>query len=85
MSSPTGHNLDDEAATLLGNTIRWKTEYIARQFPVLPPRDGMVKKVKPLYRLAERRPRLRFPQRIDYVVENVRWLPGTPSSSTRRP
>ena len=27
----TGHNLDDEAATLLGNTLRWQTEYIARQ------------------------------------------------------
>src|SRR5207302_2182311 len=50
----TGHNLDDEAATLLGNTLRWETEYIARQAPLLPARDGMVKKVKPLYRLAER-------------------------------
>ena len=27
----TGHNLDDEAATLLGNTLRWQTESIARQ------------------------------------------------------
>ena len=32
----TGHNLDDEAATLLGNTLRWQTEYIARQSPALP-------------------------------------------------
>jgi sulfur carrier protein ThiS len=32
----TGHNLDDEAATLLGNTLRWQTDYIARQSPVLP-------------------------------------------------
>ena len=32
----TGHNLDDEAATLLGNTLRWNVEYIARQSPVLP-------------------------------------------------
>ena len=37
----TGHNLDDEAATLLGNTLRWQTEYIARQSPVLPARDGL--------------------------------------------
>ncbi len=36
----TGHNLDDEAATLLGNTLRWQTDYIARQFPVLPAEDG---------------------------------------------
>ncbi len=48
----TGHNLDDEAATLLGNTLRWSTEYMARQFPVLPAREGMVKKVKPLYRIS---------------------------------
>jgi tRNA(Ile)-lysidine synthase TilS/MesJ len=32
----TGHNLDDEAATLLGNTLRWQTEAIARQSPALP-------------------------------------------------
>jgi len=47
----TGHNLDDEAATLLGNTLRWQTEYIARQYPVLPERERMVKKVKPLHLL----------------------------------
>ena len=34
----TGHNLDDEAATLLGNTLRWQTELIARQHPSLPAR-----------------------------------------------
>ena len=32
----TGHNLDDEAAVLFGNTLRWQTEYLARQRPVLP-------------------------------------------------
>ena len=36
----TGHNLDDEAATLLGNTLRWQTDAIARQSPVLPAREG---------------------------------------------
>jgi tRNA-5-methyluridine54 2-sulfurtransferase len=73
----TGHNLDDEAATLLGNTIRWKTEYIARQFPVLPPRDGMVKKVKPLYRLAERETAAyAFLKGIDYVVEECPLVAG---------
>jgi tRNA (adenine57-N1/adenine58-N1)-methyltransferase len=36
----TGHNLDDEAATLLGNTLRWQTEYMARQYPVLTERRG---------------------------------------------
>lgn len=54
----TGHNLDDEAATLFGNVLRWQTGYLARQSPVLEasPGDGpkLVKKVKPLYTLTER-------------------------------
>ena len=36
----TGHNLDDEAAVLFGNTLRWEIEYLARQVPALPARDG---------------------------------------------
>jgi tRNA-5-methyluridine54 2-sulfurtransferase len=50
----TGHNLDDEAAVLFGNTLRWDVEYLARQLPVLPARDGFPRKVKPLVRLTER-------------------------------
>ncbi len=50
----TGHNLDDEAAVLFGNTLHWHTEYLGRQLPVLPARDGFPRKVKPLVRLAER-------------------------------
>ena len=50
----TGHNMDDEAAVLFGNTLRWDVEYLARQSPVLPARNGFPKKVKPLMRLTER-------------------------------
>jgi len=50
----TGHNLDDEAAVLFGNTLRWDVEYLSRQLPVLPARHGFPKKVKPLVRLTER-------------------------------
>jgi len=50
----TGHNLDDEAAVLMGNTLRWQTDYLARQHPVLESRNGLPKKVKPLVRLDER-------------------------------
>ena len=50
----TGHNLDDEAAVLFGNALRWDIDYLARQHPVLPARDGFPKKVKPLMRLTER-------------------------------
>jgi uncharacterized protein (TIGR00269 family) len=73
----TGHNLDDEAATLLGNTLRWQTEYIARQSPALPAKDGMVKKVKPLFRLSElETAAYAFLSGIDYVVEECPLVAG---------
>jgi uncharacterized protein (TIGR00269 family) len=73
----TGHNLDDEAATLLGNTLRWNTEYIARQSPLLPAKDGMVKKVKPLFRLSElETAAFAFLRGIDYVVEECPLVAG---------
>jgi uncharacterized protein (TIGR00269 family) len=73
----TGHNLDDEAATLLGNTLRWNTDYIARQRPVLPAREGMVKKVKPLHRLSElETAAFAFLRGIDYVVEECPLVAG---------
>ena len=66
----TGHNLDDEAAVLFGNTLRWDVEYLARQLPVLPARDGFPKKVKPLVRLTEREMAAWCIVRgIDYQVE----------------
>ncbi len=73
----TGHNLDDEAATLLGNTLRWQTEYIARQSPLLPAKVGMVKKVKPLHRLSElETAAYAFLRGIDYVVEECPLVAG---------
>jgi uncharacterized protein (TIGR00269 family) len=73
----TGHNLDDEAATLLGNTLRWQTEYIARQFPVLPEEEGLARKVKPLYRLSElETAAYTFLRGIDYVVEECPLVSG---------
>src|SRR5262249_52486620 len=66
----TGHNLDDEAAVLFGNTLRWSTEYLGRQLPVLPAADGFVRKVKPLVRLGEREMAAYCIVRgIDYIVE----------------
>jgi uncharacterized protein (TIGR00269 family) len=51
----TGHNLDDEAATLFGNTLTWSTGYLARQGPVLPASAaGLARKVKPFCRFYER-------------------------------
>ncbi len=73
----TGHNLDDEAATLLGNTLRWHTDYIARQFPALPAEDGLARKVKPLYRLSElETAAYAFLRGIEYVVEECPLVAG---------
>ena len=67
----TGHNLDDEAATLMGNVLHWQTEQLSRQSPVLERNHpNMVKKVKPLYTLTERETASYCLLRgIDYVVE----------------
>ena len=73
----TGHNLDDEAATLLGNTLRWNVEYIARQAPVLPATEGFVRKVKPLHRLTElETAAYAFLRGIDCVVEECPLVAG---------
>jgi len=50
----TAHNLDDEAAILLANTLDWSLEFLARGKPVLPSKTGFLKKVKPLFRTYER-------------------------------
>ena len=72
-----GHNLDDEAATLLGNVLKWNTEYLGRQSPVLPAVDGLAKKVKPLIRVAERETAAYAVLRgIEYEVEECPMVAG---------
>ena len=67
----TGHNMDDEAATLLGNTLHWQMEYMARQFPVLESNHTtLARKVKPLYTLTEKETAVYcITNGIDYVEE----------------
>jgi uncharacterized protein (TIGR00269 family) len=73
----TGHNLDDEAAVLFGNVLRWQNEYLARQLPVLPAGDGFPRKAKPLVRLAERETAAYCVlQGLDYVVEECPMAAG---------
>ena len=73
----TGHNLDDEAAVLFGNTLRWATDYLGRQLPVLPAADGFVRKVKPLVRLSEREMAAYCVLKgIDYIVEECPMAEG---------
>jgi uncharacterized protein (TIGR00269 family) len=74
----TGHNLDDEAATLLGNVLRWQDGFLARQRPVLPATGpNQVRKCKPMYRLSERESAAYCVVRgIDYVVEECPLVDG---------
>jgi uncharacterized protein (TIGR00269 family) len=73
----TGHNLDDEAAVLFGNTLRWDVDYLARQLPVLPARPGFPRKAKPLVRLTERETAAWCVVRgIDYLVEECPMAHG---------
>jgi uncharacterized protein (TIGR00269 family) len=73
----TGHNLDDEAAVLFGNVLRWATDYLGRQLPVLPASPGFVRKVKPLVRLGERETAAYCVLRgIDYIVDECPMAVG---------
>ncbi|MGI9016611.1 MAG: ATP-binding protein [Euzebya sp.] len=73
----TGHNLDDEAAQLLGNVLRWQTPFLARQSPSLPAKQEMTRKVKPLYRLSERETAAYCVIKgLEYVVEECPLVEG---------
>jgi len=77
----TGHNLDDEAATLFGNVIHWQTDFLGRQGPVLDStHPKLARKVKPLFRLAERdTAAYAVIERIDYILEECPMAKGAKS------
>lgn len=82
----TGHNLDDEVATLFGNVLHWKIDMLGRQAPVLEERvlgsgvdarTALVRKVKPLVRLAERETAAyAVLSGIDYIIEECPMVAG---------
>ena len=77
----TGHNLDDEAATLFGSVMHWQTDALPRQSPALAStHPKLVRRVKPLYRLSEREAAAyAFLRRIDYIVEECPFAKGATS------
>lgn len=77
----TGHNLDDEAATLLGNLMHWQTDYLSRQSPVMPSNHPrMIKKVKPLCRLTEKETAsYAVIKGIDYIIDECPLATGASS------
>ncbi len=78
----TGHNLDDEAAVLFGNTLHWQVGYLARQAPVLEEQGDLARKVKPLCRLYEREAAAyALIKGIDYIYDEC---PHAVGSTTNR-
>lgn len=77
----TGHNLDDEAATLFGSVIHWQTEALPRQSPALvSTHPKLARRVKPLYRLSERETAaFAFLRGIDYIVDECPFSKGATS------
>ena len=77
----TGHNLDDEAATLFGSVMHWQTDALPRQSPALAStHPKLVRRVKPLYRLSERETAAyAFLRKIDYIVDECPFATGATS------
>jgi len=74
----TGHNLDDEVAVLMQNTLHWQTGYLARQAPVLKEQDGLARKVKPLVRMYEREAAAYTIIRgIEYIYDECPYAKGS--------
>jgi uncharacterized protein (TIGR00269 family) len=77
----TGHNLDDEVAVLLGNTLTWNAGYLVRQSPVLPAdKPGLARKVKPFCRFYERETAAYALVRgIEYIYDECPFAEGSTS------
>lgn len=77
----TGHNLDDEAATLMGNVLHWQIGYLGRQSPILEStHPHLVRKAKPLYTLTERETASYvFLRGIEFVEEECPYAEGASS------
>ncbi|HSQ18265.1 MAG TPA: ATP-binding protein [Anaerolineales bacterium] len=77
----TGHNLDDEAAVLFGNTLTWSGSYLVRQAPVLPAdQPGLARKAKPLCRIYEREMAAYALLRgIEYIYDECPFAVGSTS------
>lgn len=66
----TGHNLDDECASLLSTVLRWELGYLGRQDISLPQMEGFVRKVKPFAFFSEKEVLVyALTNKIDYIYD----------------
>ncbi len=76
----TGHNLDDESATLMGNIFNFNSNYLGKEFLSLPSRLKTVKKIKPFGLTSEREVAIyAFFNKIDYIYEECPHSKGATS------
>jgi uncharacterized protein (TIGR00269 family) len=81
----TAHNLDDEVAALMVNSLNWSMDLLKRQSPFLPARDGFARKVKPFCRTYEREAAAYAILRgIKYVYEECPYSHGNPQLYTKQ-
>jgi uncharacterized protein (TIGR00269 family) len=75
----TGHNLDDEVAVLMQNTLHWAGGYLVRQAPVLPAsHPGLARKAKPFCRTYERETAAyALLQGIEYIYDECVYAFGS--------
>jgi uncharacterized protein (TIGR00269 family) len=75
----TGHNLDDEVAVLMQNTLHWAGGYLVRQAPVLPAsHPGLARKAKPFCRTYERETAAyALLQGIEYIYDECPYAMGS--------
>ncbi len=75
----TGHNLDDEAAVLMQNTLHWAGGYLVRQAPVLAAtHPGLARKAKPFCRIYERETAAYALLRgIEYIYDECPFAEGS--------
>ena len=77
----TGHNLDDEVASLFGNVVHWQMGYLEKQYPVLRgSTEKLTDKVKPFIYLSEREVvTYALMNNIDYIMEECPSSKGASS------
>lgn len=76
----TGHNLDDECASLLSTVLRWELGYLGRQDINLPEMKGFVRKIKPFAFFSEKEVlAYAILKRIDYLDQECPYAVGATS------
>ncbi|MCS7280687.1 MAG: TIGR00269 family protein [Desulfobacterota bacterium] len=77
-SLATGHNLDDEASSLLGNLLYWKEPYLWKKNIALEAeKDRLSRKIKPFFLLSEREiAAYALLNGIDYVQDECPYSVG---------